>query len=164
MNNSFVAIDFETATFARNSACAVGIVTVENGIITERYYTLIKPPNNEYFDKCIQVHDIRPADTRNSLTFKEVFPEILSRLKGKIVVAHNEVFDRSVLRACVNELNEILIPLDLDSYWECTLKIYRKKGYKPCRLSDCCNALGIELNHHQALSDAVACAELYLRR
>ena len=45
---TFTTIDFETATSNRNSACAVGIVTVENRIITEEYYTLIQPPNNEY--------------------------------------------------------------------------------------------------------------------
>ena len=30
---NFVAIDFETATYQRYSACAIGLVTVENGII-----------------------------------------------------------------------------------------------------------------------------------
>ena len=43
---TFTAIDFETATYHRHSACAVGIVTVEQGIITDEYYTLIQPPQN----------------------------------------------------------------------------------------------------------------------
>ena len=45
---TFTAIDFETATGHQNSACAVGIVTVESGIITNEFYSLIQPPRNEY--------------------------------------------------------------------------------------------------------------------
>lgn len=40
---NFAAIDFETATGRRNSACAVGIVTVEDGEIIDKYYSLIRP-------------------------------------------------------------------------------------------------------------------------
>jgi len=43
---TFTAIDFETATGNRNSACAVGIVPVENGKITKEYYVIIQPPDN----------------------------------------------------------------------------------------------------------------------
>ena len=45
---NFVAIDFETANNYRNSACAVGIVTVTDNVITDEYYTLIQPPLNQY--------------------------------------------------------------------------------------------------------------------
>lgn len=38
MNLSFAAIDFETATGYMGSACAVGIVTVTDGEITDEYY------------------------------------------------------------------------------------------------------------------------------
>ena len=42
MNLSFAAIDFETATGYMESACAVGIVTVTDGEITDEYYSLIQ--------------------------------------------------------------------------------------------------------------------------
>ena len=41
---------------------------------------------------------------------------------------------------------------------------YKAKGFKPARLSDCCRVMNIPLNHHEALSDARACAKLYLLR
>ena len=41
---NFVAIDFETANKYANSACSLAVVTVENGQITKRGYSLIKPP------------------------------------------------------------------------------------------------------------------------
>ncbi len=34
---SFTAIDFETATANQNSACAVGLVVVEQGIIVDEF-------------------------------------------------------------------------------------------------------------------------------
>jgi len=95
---NFTAIDFETAKGNRNSACAVAIITVENGKITEEYNVLIQPPDNDYFWKNIEIHGISPEDTANEPNFKELYPEIKKRLQGKTLVAHNESFDRSVLQ------------------------------------------------------------------
>jgi DNA polymerase-3 subunit epsilon len=160
---NFTAIDFETATGYRSSACAVGIVTVENGEITETYYSLIQPPGNQYWIGNIEIHGIRPKDTSSAPTFGELYPEIRKRLAGRTLVAHNASFDRSVLGKTMEHYGLDGSELNLTG-WECTLRIYRSKGFHPCKLSDCCGRLGIELNHHEALSDALACARLYLMR
>lgn len=152
----FVAIDFETAVGKRNSACAVGIVTVENNQITEEYFTLIQPPDNEYFYQNIRIHGINPEDTADSPFFDELYPEIKKRLEGKTVVAHNESFDRSVLRKTMEHYGLDFDELKLADKWECTLKMHG------AALNVCCQRHGIELDHHDALSDARACAELYL--
>lgn len=152
----FVAIDFETAVGKRNSACAVGIVTVENNQITEEYFTLIQPPDNEYFYQNIRIHGINPEDTSDSPFFDELYPEIKKRLEGKTVVAHNESFDRSVLRKTMEHYGLDFDELKLADKWECTLKMHG------AALNVCCQRHGIELDHHDALSDARACAELYL--
>jgi DNA polymerase-3 subunit epsilon len=70
----------------------------------------------------------------------------------RTLVAHNASFDRSVLTKTMLHYGLVCADLNLNG-WECTLK-----------LSDCCGRLGIELNHHEALSDALACARLYLMR
>jgi DNA polymerase-3 subunit epsilon len=157
----FTAIDFETATGYRNSACAVGIVTVEDGRITEKYYTLIQPPENVYNHMNISIHGIRPRDTLNAPTFADIYPELKIRLQDKIIVAHNEVFDRSVLKNTMEYYGFDYNGLNLPSRWECTMRIYKQKGFVPYKLNACCERLGIELRHHEALSDAVACAKLY---
>lgn len=157
---SFTAIDFETATAFH--PCSVGIVVVENGVIVDEFVSLIKPPNNSYNPYTIQVHGIYPRDTLHAKTFVQVFPEIQKRLQNRMVVAHNESFDRNVLAKsmALNGLN--YEDLNIASRWECTVKIYKAKGLKPTKLSDCCREMGIVLNHHEALSDARACAKLYL--
>jgi DNA polymerase-3 subunit epsilon len=159
---NFVAIDFETATPKRNSACSVGIVTVENGIIVEEFHTLIQPPNNEYNWHNIQVHGITELDTYNSPRFDQVYPEIKNRLAGSVVVAHNESFDRSVLRNTMIDFGIDYVDIELPEKWECTMKIFKAKGYVPAKLDVCCARHGIQLQHHDALSDARACAKLYL--
>jgi DNA polymerase-3 subunit epsilon len=159
---TFTAIDFETAI--AHHPCSVGIVTVENGVIVDEFVTLIKPPKNEYSHFTIAVHGIYPRDTINAKNFVEIFPEIQKRLENRIIVAHNERFDRNVLFKSIALFGLEVEAENISTKWECTLKIYREKGLKPTKLSDCCRAMNIKLNHHEALSDARACAKLYLMR
>lgn len=159
--STFTAIDFETATGAMESACAVGIVTLTNGVITDEYYSLIQPPENEYWRSNILIHGITPAMTESLPGFHAIYPEVRKRLQGRLVIAHNEQFDRNVLKRTMSmyglDYDELLLP----DRWECTCRIYRSLGYKPANLNACCEREGIELKHHEALSDARACALLY---
>lgn len=125
---TFTAIDFETPTSNNNSICAVGIVTVENGQITDEYYTLIKPPDNKYSWHNTNVHGITAEDTIDAPTFDKVYPEIKKRLIGKTVVAHNESFDRSVLRKTMTDYGIDYSDLNITDSWECTLK-YLPENY-----------------------------------
>lgn len=157
---TFTAIDFETASGYH--PCSVGIVTVENGVITDEFVTLIKPYNNVYNPYTIRVHGIYPSDTENAKTFLEVYPEIQKRIQNKVVVAHNESFDRNVLSKSMTFYGLNYEDLNIASRWECTVKIYKSKGFKSATLSECCRIMEIDLNHHEALSDARACAQLYM--
>ncbi len=162
-NISFVAIDFETANPKWTSICSVGIVTVENGVITDEYHALIRPPDNEYNWYNTKIHGISKKDTENAPSFAEIYPEIKKRLRCRTVVAHNESFDRTALKRTMDEYGLDYSDLNISDRWECTVKIYRKKGFRAAGLRNCCKVLGIELDHHNALSDARACAILYSR-
>ena len=157
----FVAIDFETAV-GQDSICSVGIVVVENNLIVEEYHQLIQPPGNKYTFHTTKVHGLTSAVTADAPSFPEIYPEIKKRISGKTVVAHKESFDRNVLKKTMLlhgfDYNELLLP----ERWECTVQIYRQKGFNPCDLKTLSNYHKIELNHHEALSDARACAKLYL--
>ena len=158
----FTAIDFETAV-GQDTACAIGMVTVEDGEITDQYYQLIQPPENLYSWRTTQVHGLTSRDTCSAPLLPHIFPEIQRRLVGRTLVAHNESFDRNVLIKSMAHYGMDYESLGLPDRWACTVKIYRAKGFKPCGLDVLCEQFGIELNHHQALSDAVACARLYLK-
>lgn len=160
---NFIAIDFETAVSSRDSICAVGIVTVENGKIVEEYHQLIQPPHNLYNYHNSQVHGMTSEDTENSPSFSEVYPEIKKRIAGRTVVAHNESFDRSALKKTMASNDLDYSELSLPEKWECTMKIFKQKGYKPWDLATLSRKFKIKLNHHEALSDARACAKLYVQ-
>ncbi len=158
---NFVAIDFETAV-GHNSICAVGIITVAGGEIVEEYHQLIQPPDNRYTHWTTDVHGMTSATTANSPRFSEVYSEIKKRISGKTIVAHNESFDRPALQKTMSLHGLDYSELELSGRWECTKKLYQKLGFKPCDLSTLSQQHNIELNHHEALSDARACAKLYL--
>src|SRR5690606_22431906 len=90
---TFTAIDFELATAAYTSVCAVGIVKVEKGKIVDQFHSLVQPPKNQYMWQTTRVHGIKPKDTLAAPTFLELFPTIENYLKGRRMVAHNEKFD-----------------------------------------------------------------------
>lgn len=141
---NFTAIDFETAT-AQN-ICAVGIVTVEDGKIVDEYYSLVKPPENRYNWHNTNVHGISADDTINSPTFIEIYPEIKKRLQGRVMVAHNESFDRNVLINSMINNGLDYEELDISDRWECTMRACRANSKYPSgKLSECCEVEGIEL-------------------
>jgi DNA polymerase-3 subunit epsilon len=158
----FVAIDFETANAKAYSACSVGIVTIEDGKIIDEYYTLIRPPRNEYHWGNSKVHGITSKTTDNAPKFNKILPEILKRLEGNVIVAHNEAFDRRVLRESAKHYHLDVNTIDLDIPWQCTVKICRSQGHVKANLHACSEFYNISLDHHHALSDAKACALIYL--
>jgi DNA polymerase-3 subunit epsilon len=154
----YLALDFETANNSRQSACSIGLVRVENGIITHKVCHLIKPPTREFL--YTHVHGLSWEDVKDAKAFAEIWPEILPLFNGvDFVAAHNAPFDKSVLSSCL-EAAALSMPM---VGFRCTLKEARMKwvlsGYK---LSDVCRHLNIDLNHHEALSDALACAKIIL--
>jgi len=156
--NRFIAIDFETANNERNSACALGIVVVENLIITDQYSTLIKPPTS-YFT-FTNIHGITWQDVQDQPSFKELWPKIKNYLRDiDFVVAHNITFDKAVLEACCYYYN-IQIP---ELKYECTCQLSRNRlKLSSNALDSVSNYYGIELDHHNALSDTLACAKIMI--
>ena len=153
MNNTFTAIDFETAQGYRHSICQVGLIRIENGIITKEINILVQPPDNYYWQKMTDIHGLTAQDTKNSLTFDKIWHKIEPFIKGQLVVAHNGPrFDFDVLKKTLTHYG-----MEVPAYEkDCTYKIFKDN------LASLCTKHNISLNHHDALSDAKACAELYL--
>ena len=156
--NRFTAIDFETANNDRRSACSIGIVTVEDMKITGAVEYLIKPPNS-YF-KYTYMHGITWNDVKAAPDFSELWPEIKKYFQDiDYVAAYNASFDMGVLKACCKKYR-ISMP---EITYKCALKLARSrlklKGYS---LAEACKFYNIELNHHNALSDSLGCAELMI--
>jgi DNA polymerase III subunit epsilon len=154
MDFTFTALDFETANHHPASICQVGLVRVENGEIVKQFECLVQPPKNQYFYKNIEVHGIRPEDTENAPTFDQVWHrEMKPLIEDQVVVAHGIGFDGNCLRNALAWYEEIQPEFEE----RCTLKIYRRG------LAYLSKKYHIPLRHHNALSDAHCCAQLYLK-
>lgn len=155
---TFVALDFETADRGRDSACAVGLVRVEGGCITARVHELIRPPRQVF--AFTGVHGISWAQVAKKAAFADVWRRVAPLLEGaEFIAAHNAGFDRSVLGACC-ALTGLAPP---PHRFECTMKLARERWQiRPTTLPDVCRRLGLTLRHHDALSDAEACAGIVL--
>lgn len=150
---SFTAIDFETAQGYRWSICQVGLVRVENGIITKELDILVQPPDNYYWTNFTAIHGISARDTISSPTFNQIWNQIAPYIINQNVIAHNGFgFDFPVL----NKTLEYYGMATPEYAKFCTYKIYKSN------LANLCKAYSIPLNHHEALSDARACAKLFL--
>jgi len=151
---TFTAIDFETAQGYRWSICQVGLIRVEDGIITKELDILVQPPNNYYWGRFTDIHGINSQKTQYSPTFDAVWDLIEPYITNQNVIAHNGFsFDFPVLNNTLDYYR-----LSTPDYTKfCTYKIYKSN------LADLCKEHQIPLNHHDALSDARACAVLYLK-
>jgi DNA polymerase III subunit epsilon len=155
----FLAIDFETASHKRDSACAVGLAIVEDNKIKESGSFLIKPPSRWFM--FTHIHGITWNDVVNEPDFGELWPAIKPIFNNiDFAVAHNSSFDEGVLRTCCQTYN-IQMP---EIKFKCTMNISRSLwGIYPTKLPDVCQRFGIELNHHNALSDTLACAQIMIK-
>jgi DNA polymerase III subunit epsilon len=158
--DTWVAIDFETATREPTSACAVGIAVVRGGRVAERSSWLVQPPFNEYEFWNTKVHGIGPDDTELAPDFREVWFELQPLLAQGPLLAHNASFDMRVLRALIGSL-ELPAP---KIHYVCTVTMARKvlPRLSSHKLDVLCDYFGIGLMHHDAASDAAACANVAL--
>ncbi len=119
---------------------------------------LIRPPTPEFV--FTYIHGLTWRDVRDAPTFAELWPDLRGLLaKVDFLAAHNAPFDRSVLNACCRTHGVQGVPQP----FVCTMKIARAVwGIYPTTLSDVCRYLRIPLNHHEAGSDAEACARIVL--
>jgi DNA polymerase-3 subunit epsilon len=155
---TFAAIDFETADYGRDSACAVAVIRVEGLAIVDRAYYYIRPLRNRFVFSYL--HGISWPDVASAPTFGQLWPSLQEKLAGvEFLAAHNASFDRSVLRSCCERARLQAPPHP----FQCTVRLARAVwSIYPTRLPDVCRFLRIPLRHHDAGSDAEACARIVI--
>jgi len=153
---TFAAIDFETANHSPGSACAIGIVRVEDDIVVARESRLIRPPSSDFV--FTHIHGITWKRVAREASFGDVWRSLEHLCEGvDFIAAHNASFDEQVLRACCGSAR-VAMPA---ARFACTVALARRVwGIYPTRLEVVAERLGIPLKHHDAMSDADACARI----
>jgi len=154
----FAAIDFETANYSQDNACAVGVVIVEHGRIVSRLHERIRPRSRQF--TFTHIHGLTWEEVKHAPSFDAVWTGIARELTGvEFLAAHNAPFDRGVLGACCATCGLAAPALP----FVCTVRLARAQwDIFPTKLPDVCRHLGIDLRHHQADSDAEACARIVI--
>jgi len=157
----FTAIDFETADYGADSACALALVHVEGVEIVGRDLFMIRPPRARF--AFTHIHGITWAHVRAEPSFAEHWPEIAAKLtRATFLAAHNASFDRGVLAACCGAAGVPPPALGFHCTVQLARRVWRPRGLERANLPAVCDYLGISLNHHDPASDAEACARIVI--
>ncbi|MGG3572966.1 3'-5' exonuclease [Bacillus gobiensis] len=154
MDLKTVAIDFETANAARDSACSIGVVVYEEKEVVLEKEWYIRPKNNWFHSINTSIHGINASMVEHKPTFDELWPEIRPLLENSFVIAHNASFDFSVLRKTLDTYNLEYPELE----YSCTMQMARRfwTDLYNHRLSTIAEILEFSFQHHNALEDAKA--------
>lgn len=150
---NFTALDFETMTASRTSACAIGLVRCVDGVITEKFYSLVRPVPDDREKTNTFVHGISLQQVEKAPIWAELYPRIAHLIDGQTLVCHNADFDIDVLKQTSDYYGIEPRPI----------AAVDTAAITNASLVDACAKYGIELpNHHDPLEDATATAKVLL--
>lgn len=153
---AFVDVETTGTSAAYGNIIEIGIIRVEDGIITDTYQSLVQP-NRPLLPIITSITGIRDKDLEGAPVFEQISGRVQELLEGAIFVAHNAAFDYSFVKS---EFRRLGIAWNAKSL--CTVKMSRKLYPKEERHNlDALiarHALPME-NRHRAYDDAYALIE-----
>ena len=162
LDSTFVVFDIETTGFSavNDRIIEIGAVKVENGMITEKFSEFVNPERPIPFEieKLTSINDRMVEDAPN---ISVILPKFMDFCGGSVLVAHNADFDTGFIRH-----NCEVLGLTYDYTYVDTLGIARSflEGLKNYKLDTVVEAMGCTLaNHHRAVDDAGATADVFVR-
>lgn len=155
-----IAIAFETANERRTSPCAIGLAWIDDGVVTRRAYTLVRPPEMRFAFGNVRIHGIRPEDVRGAPELPDAIAPFMPDLVGRTILAQNAGFDIAVLCGTLAAYGLAVPRLT----YLCTRALGRRAwpGDRRHGLAAMAQRIGLSFTHHHAGEDAYACARIAL--
>ncbi|MBR5192372.1 MAG: 3'-5' exoribonuclease [Clostridia bacterium] len=159
LRKTFVVFDLET-TGTEPMKCGIteiGAVKVVNGEVKEQFTTLVKP-DYPISEKIVELTGITEEMVKDAPKITSVLPDFIKFIEGSNLVAHNSNFDMSFItrfaKAEDYEINNEVID---------TLALARKclPNLRNHDLHTLADYYDIKFQHHRALADAYATAEIF---
>jgi len=152
----FVAVDVETANRDRGSICQIGLACFNRDGIEWQWSTLVNP-ECEFEMHNIRIHRITPQHVIAAPKWPAVFACIADSLDGHLVASHTNFDEYALMEAC----QRYGLPPP-EAQWFDSHALARRAWpeFRRHGLAELCAAFEIELNHHDALSDAMACGRV----
>jgi DNA polymerase-3 subunit epsilon len=157
----YVVVDVETTggRGEQHRVTEIGAVKVRNGQVVDRFQTLLNPQRS-IPPGISRLTGITPAMVADAPAFADIADEFAAFLDGAIFVAHNVEFDYGFVSREYARLGK---PFRHPKLCTCASMRRLYPGHRSYSLAALCRQFDIPLRqHHRALCDAEAAAELLL--
>ena len=162
LNDTYVVFDLETTGFSsiKDKIIEIGAVKVENGVITDKFSTFVNPKVPIPFE-ITNLTGITDDMVMEAPDIETILPQFLEFVGDAVLVAHNASFDVSFIEQ--NCRYQDIIP-DFTSVDTVAMARILLPTLSKFKLNVVANALHISLeNHHRAVDDAGATAEIFVK-
>ncbi len=162
LDDTYVVFDIETTGFSSVEDCIIeiGAVKVRNGEIVDSYSTFVNPGVPIPFD-IVNLTGITDEMVMEARKIDVILPEFLSFVGDAVLVAHNAGFDVGFMEQNCKSLGLPSQFTYLDTVALARVLLPTLAKYK---LNIVAKALNISLeNHHRAVDDAKATAEIFVK-
>ena len=162
LDDTFVVFDIETTGFsaAEDRIIEIGAVKITDGAIVDRFSTFVNPEVPIPFE-IQQLTHITDDMVLEAPKIEEVLPAFLDFVGESALVAHNAGFDVGFIEQNCARLGRSRTFTSVDTVGLARVLLPTLSKYK---LNIVAKALNISLeNHHRAVDDAAATAEIYVK-
>ena len=162
LDDTYVVFDIETTGFSamEDRIIEIGAVKVSRGQIVDSYSTFVNPEIPIPYD-IVNLTGITDDMVMHAATIENVLPEFLTFAEGTVLVAHNAGFDVGFIEQNCKRMGLSNKFTYLDTVALARVLLPALAKYK---LNIVAKALNISLeNHHRAVDDAKATAEIFLK-
>lgn len=162
LDDTFVVFDIETTGFsaAEDRIIEIGAVKITDGAIVDRFSTFVNPEVPIPFE-IQQLTHITDDMVLEAPKIEEALPAFLDFVGESVLVAHNAGFDVGFIEQNCVRLGRSRTFTSVDTVGLARVLLPTLSKYK---LNIVAKALNISLeNHHRAVDDAAATAEIYVK-
>ena len=162
LDNTYVVFDLETTGFSsvKNKIIEFGAVKIKDGEIIDRFSEFVNPqgPIPYEIEKLTGISDDMVME---ALTVEEVLPKFLDFAKDCVLVAHNASFDMSFIQENARRQEK-------SADFTCVDTLGLSRALLPSQAKHTLDAVAKTLkvsleNHHRAVDDAEATAEIFIK-
>ena len=154
-----VVVDLETTGLKDAEIVQIGVINAAGEVLMD---TLVRPTGS-IPPEVTKIHGITDAMVADAATFKDLYTRFSVLLAGKIVLAYNVSYEKSIIRG---ECKRRKLPVPRVAGWECAMKTYaqywgewvsQRRSFKWQKLGNACKQQAVTLdNAHNAISDCKA--------
>ena len=162
LSQTFVVFDIETTGFSNinDKITEIGAVKIENFKIVDRFSELINPEKDISY-KIQELTGITNDLVKDKPTIEEILPKFMEFVGDSVVVAHNAEFDTGFISQKCREQGLQYKNKSIDTLMLSRILLPHLKRF---RLNLIAKELGVPLlNHHRAVDDAEATANIFLK-